>query len=264
MNRWRLLATGNRTGPFNMALDEATAAACGLGVVPPTLRFYGWDSPTLSIGYFQKIRGDGLGKRCREREIALVRRPTGGRAVLHCGDLTYSVSSPADNPLFPSGVQGAYRVIAEGLIAGLKQLGIEAEVFENLPSANLPEGVSDSENPSCFAAPFGHEIAVQGRKLVGSAQRRWRDRLLQHGSILCAPDPQSDELLGDGEDPSITLQEILGSPVSREDLIEALIEGFREALCVELEPGEIHPREMILAQELERNKYGTVEWNFRR
>jgi lipoate-protein ligase A len=249
-----------------MALDEAISMACGKGLVPPTLRFYGWNPPAVSIGYFQKSGEEELLGPPGGSGISIVRRPTGGRAVFHHLELTYSVSARTDNPLFPRGVEATYRVIAEALICGLRHLGIRADIFQNLHDADHPVPRSPSPSPSCFASPYGHEIAVSGRKLVGSAQRRRRDFFLQHGSILRSPDPLFQAFFRnpEGGPPPITLQEVLGRPVDDSEVIPMLCLGFREVWKIDFKPGEVHPVELELAYDLERTKYATKEWNFKR
>ncbi|MBI5197597.1 MAG: lipoate--protein ligase family protein, partial [Nitrospirae bacterium] len=219
MTVWRLLIDGKQDGAYNMAVDEVMAESCAKEGIPPTLRFYCWQSPTLSIGYFQKIRESNLLARCREADIAVVRRPTGGRAILHHREITYSVAGRTDDPLFPKGITGTYGVIAEGFLSSLSRLGITAEIVDSNPAVNPEEKKDPRSLPvNCFSHPYGHEIAVRGKKLIGSAQRRWRGYFLQHGSILLAPDPLFDRFLtidpSDTRDrPHTTLEELMGKTV---------------------------------------------------
>ena len=192
LTTWRLLNTGHADGATNMAVDEAILLAVAQGKAPPTLRFYGWQPPCLSIGYNQSA-GEVDVERCRERGVDFVRRPTGGRAVLHADELTYSVVAPQDEPRVAGGVIESYRRLSQGLIAGLRALGVGAVQAEEWTpqlaavGARASSGVrqiGDGEKPAaCFHVPSAYEIAVGGRKLVGSAQVRRRGCVLQHGAL---------------------------------------------------------------------------------
>jgi lipoate-protein ligase A len=179
--RWRLLVDPRpATGWWNMAVDEVLLAGAAAGG-PPTLRLYRWRGPWLSLGYGQVPSPDRL-RACRAAGVGVVRRATGGRAVLHGADLTYAVAAPAH--LLPDGLEPTYRALSEVLRRALRALGVEAE---RAAAARPPDAFD------CFAAPAAEELCVGGRKLVGSAQRRvggpTGGAVLQHGSIRLAPDP---------------------------------------------------------------------------
>lgn len=178
---WRRLGFETRTGAANMALDAATLAAVEAGEAPPTLRLYAFDPPALSIGYGQREQ-DVDAEACRALGIDVVRRPTGGRAVLHERDLTYALVVPLDEPRLPPSVSGTYQVIAEGLRDALLALGVREATL-------APRRRAADADPACFGAPARAELLVGGRKIAGSAQRRGRRAVLQHGSILIDPDP---------------------------------------------------------------------------
>jgi len=173
MERWRLILDEPLDGAENMAVDEAMLRAVETGAVrTPTLRLYSWKGPVVSIGYRQSAaRLSGLG-------LPLVRRITGGRAVLHDMELTYSVVAGDSCRIFRGGITGAYSAISESIVAALGDAGVEA-AFERAAG-----GRERDEREACFYAPARYEVCVGGRKLVGSAQRRFRNALLQHGSIL--------------------------------------------------------------------------------
>ena len=176
---WRLIDSGPGPGAWNLALDEAIFDAVRERRSPPTLRLYGWEAPTLSLGYAQDAARDLDHAACAAAGIAVVRRATGGRAVLHDREVTYSVAVPAGTTPFGAGLDAAYRAVAAGLLAGLRLLGVDASL--------APAGrgrASGPRHPGCFAAASRHEILADGRKLVGSAQRRSGGAFLQHGSIL--------------------------------------------------------------------------------
>lgn len=176
---WRLIDSGPGPGAWNLALDEAIFDAVRERRSPPTLRLYGWEAPTLSLGYAQDGARDLDLAACAAAGIAVVRRATGGRAVLHDREVTYSVAVPAGTPVFGTNLDAAYRAVAAGLLAGLRLLGVDAALA---PAAR--RGAGEPRHPGCFGSASRHEILAGGRKLVGSAQRRSGGAFLQHGSIL--------------------------------------------------------------------------------
>jgi lipoate-protein ligase A len=227
------------------------------------LRLYRWSSPALSIGYAQDRDRDVDTEACRERGIAVIRRITGGRAVLHDAEVTYSVSAPAGQPGFGSGLDAAYRRIAAGLVAGLRLLGLPAS-----PAApGLRSPAPGSRPAACFAATSRHEIAVDGRKLVGSAQRREGGAFLQHGSILLRSHAElAGRLLrglpGAGAEAGmIGLTELLPAGATPEAVTAAIAAGCASAWGVACVPGEVSPAEVRAARALERERYRSAEWN---
>jgi lipoate-protein ligase A len=183
MNEWRFIDSGHNLGAYNMAMDEELLARAQAGEAVTVLRLYTWDPPAVSLGRFQKIENSVNAEACHRHGIDIVRRITGGRAVLHHNELTYSIIARTENPLFPSNVLGTYKIIASGLLAGLKNLGIDAEmVSRSNRHAHLVK--KGSKDPACFSSPSWYEILVHGRKIIGSAQRRLSGAFLQHGSIL--------------------------------------------------------------------------------
>ncbi len=159
-----------------MAIDEAISQAVAEGLAPPTLRFYAWEPPCVSLGRNQKIAEVDAG-RCAELGYDVVRRPTGGRAILHTDELTYSIIAAPDHPLMAGYVLDSYLRISRGLVAGLRRLGIEAE---EAPGANR---AGPDVSAACFEVPSAYEIVAGGRKLLGSAQHRRARSVLQHGSL---------------------------------------------------------------------------------
>ena len=181
MAEWRFLNTGTSHGLFNMAVDAAILAGIEDGTSPPTVRVYAWAPPTVSIGYAQKPDEELDLERCREAGVGVVRRPTGGRAVLHAGELTYSVVGRSGEPPLGGSIAEAYRAIAEALVRGLAGLGVKALLA---PAPSAGPGRSGAASPPCFVSTGRFEIVAGGRKLVGSAQRRTDRAVLQHGSLL--------------------------------------------------------------------------------
>ncbi|MEW6600894.1 MAG: biotin/lipoate A/B protein ligase family protein [Nitrospirota bacterium] len=261
MNFIRIINDGAAPAFFNMALDEAISECVRQKASPPTLRLYEWDRPSLSIGCFQKI-SDIDTAYCREKGYPVVRRPSGGRAVLHDSELTYSFSSPADAPVFNSSLLENYAVISRALLSALKMIGIEAEA-----SSNRKRG-GGIRHPACFRAVSYGEISVGGKKLIGSAQKRYRDGFLQHGSILLSFRPEiMCKVLG--EDLDDNFHDIGGindgeGTISVNNLRAALKEAFEKTLNVKLISDVPTKSELALAKQLERTKYSTGEWNFSR
>jgi len=247
-----------------MGLDEALALSCARGEGAPILRLYTWDPPTVSVGYAQSLVGEVDLEACRRLGFGVVRRPTGGRAVLHQHEVTYAVAFP-EGLLGPGGIQQDYRRISEGLIRGLRRLGVAADLSRGTPGRRPVGGV-------CFLATSRFELAVAGRKLVGSAQRRLRGAVLQHGSLLLDLDRAAWEAAlpalrksasGDWANRVTTLAALLGERPPLSGVEEALREGFEEALGYPL--AEAHPSrgEAEAAAALARSRYARPEWNNR-
>lgn len=263
-DEWRLLRHPAADGAWNMAVDEAMARRVGGGAVPPTLRLYAWRRPAVSLGYLQPIRSDGLLTACACHGVAVVRRPTGGRAVLHDAELTYSAAVPLRGSWGGLTVAQSYRRLGEALCAGLARLGIAATLGgPSGPGAGGRGGVA------CFTARHAPAVLVEGRKLIGSAQRRWGDVLLQQGSILLRFNAALHQRLFPDwprEAPSrgvIWLADLLGE--GEVDRIErALVAGWQQALGVRLKGGELDREERAAAERLRATRYETPEWTHRR
>jgi len=178
---WRLLVDPPASGAWNMAVDEVLLDGIAAGTAPPTLRFYGWTPPCLSLGYFQPFDVVDLDS-CRALGVDIVRRPTGGRAILHDREVTYSVVLPAWVLGQDGGVLLSYHRLSLALQDGLRRLGVPATLA---PASAAPS--TAVHGPACFDRPSAHEILLNGRKLVGSAQVRRGGAILQHGSILVEP-----------------------------------------------------------------------------
>jgi len=241
MEVWRFLDGGWTTGARQMALDDALLTLCGRGQSPPTLRLFGFRPACLSLGRFQPA--DEV---TRPPGVDVVRRPTGGGAVVHRGDICHSIVLPVGHPLAAGSIRQSYRRLARGLAAGLEALGLP------------PLAEADASRPSerggwCFDTVAPHELALDGRKVVGSAQARRGGALLQQGSILLTPEA--------AEGPRATsLQEALGRLVDWDELAEAMVLGFSRAWGIEIRPGELSADEEELAGRLERERYGDPAW----
>jgi len=224
-----------------MGVDEALLAGLGSGA-PPTLRLYRWQGPWLSLGYAQTPTRERVAA-CAAAGVGIVRRVTGGGAVLHGADLTYALVAPA--AALPAGLEGAYGVVTDALLAALASLGVRAERAGAPP---VP-GVRAPGRPfDCFQGAAREEIRAGGRKLVGSAQRRSEGGVLQHGSIRLAPDPP-DATAAAGLDPgAATSLAQLGCPAPPEAVAEACVRSFAARLGVDLLAGRLTPAEEAFAR----------------
>ncbi|MCU0304754.1 MAG: lipoate--protein ligase family protein [Thermoanaerobaculales bacterium] len=178
--QWRLILDGALPGALNMARDMAILEAVAAGLSPPTVRLYGWAPPCLTLGKHQGLEVVDLDF-CRARGIEVARRPTGGRALLHHLELTYSLVAPLGRPPIPSRLQDAYRLICSALVDACRSLGVDAELTGGEVNLRLPEPTSPAP---CFESPAEGEVVVRGRKLIGSAMRAHAGSVLQHGAIL--------------------------------------------------------------------------------
>jgi lipoate-protein ligase A len=271
---WRLLDTGLGDACTNMAVDEAMLEACAAGAASPTLRFYGWSPPAISIGFGQQLGSAIDLDRCHALGIEVVRRPTGGLAVLHDQEVTYSVVVREDDPRIASGILAAYLTISRALVRGLSYLDVKADLLP-LRRSSLP---SDSESPVCFLTPSSYEVAVQGRKLVGSAQRRVQGVILQHGSLPISLDLDTlfsvlplvrrngPSAAAESEAPlrMTSLQEAGGRPYAYAEVVAALSRGFAEVWGARLISGGLTPEEQQASTRLRLSKYGADSWLWRR
>jgi lipoate-protein ligase A len=252
MTAWRFLDSGALPGARNMAIDQAILRGHATGQSPPTLRLYQWNPPAVSLGYCQKRHNLNLAA-CRRLGFEVIRRPSGGRAVLHLGDLTYAViAGTADG--IPATVTAAYRLICGGLLQGLGLLGIEAV----MGSSSLKAPPMDI----CFLGGTMGAILYQERKFVGSAQTWHASFMLQHGSIILVPQVEalvglwqgraaSSEELQAGLAARVTsLQEILGRPPGIDEVKSAIRVGMARALGVRFDQGELTRGELALAKDL--------------
>lgn len=268
--RWRLILDGAADGFTNMAVDEAILEAYLAGEVPPTVRFYRWQPACLSVGYFQRASREVDEQGCRRWGVDWVRRPTGGRAILHDVELTYSVITAKDDPLVAGSVRESYRKISTVLVAGLCRLGAPAEMA---PARARGRGLGSA---ACFDAPSDYEVTIHGRKVIGSAQVRRGGGLLQHGAILLdvqierqvgvivpPPTMNREELAAYLEPRLISLQEALGGPVSPEELAAALRAAFEQVWGITLQEGALTEGERARLPAL-REKYRSDAWNRRR
>jgi len=239
---WRLIKDPPLPGKTNMDRDLEILHQVSAGDAPPTLRLYRWEPPAVSLGHFQQAEKVVDGAACNRLGIDIVRRPTGGRALLHYREVTYSLAIPESHPFIPAGIVKSYRFISRALVRALEMLGADTQVARDSGRSNrLTPG-------SCFDTASAYELQVNRKKVVGSAQLRRHGVLLQHGSVLLELDPELNrEVFLSSEDkasPVKTLQNRaaglwdLGLQIGEEELIYALQEGFAHIFGTEFkEPG---------------------------
>lgn len=250
---FRLLKTGFHDAFFNMGLDEAILMAVAERRVPPTIRFYGWKPHAISIGYFQGIHEEVNLEACREKGVDVVRRITGGGAVFHAAEVTYSIVIPESHPLSRPSILDSYRIICSGIIEGLSQLGIEAEF-----------------------API-NDIIAGGKKISGNAQTRKKNCILQHGTILLSVDvdtmfsllkvPQEKargKLIQEVKARVTSVENLLGSTIGFDKTVLALEQGFSSALDLVLSEAEPTHEETISAATIATEKFASPEWTYKR
>ncbi|AWE09289.1 octanoyltransferase [Lysinibacillus sp. 2017] len=259
-----------------MALDEALLDWHSEGSIPPIIRFYEWNPATLSIGYFQQVKRDINMQAVKEQDLGFVRRPTGGRAVLHDQELTYSVIVSEAYPEMPTTVTEAYRVISEGILLGFQNLGLDA--YFSVPDSQ--EKFDDLKKPKsavCFDAPSWYELVVEGKKVAGSAQTRQKGVILQHGAILLDLDEErllsvfnfeteesKEKMRKKLPEKAVAMNQFSEIPFTIEQCVEAFSKGFEQALHIELVPYELSEKQLQYVEQLAQNKYASDEWNFKK
>jgi lipoate-protein ligase A len=251
--KWRLLQTGFDTAFSNMAVDRAILMDMSKRNVSPTVRFYGWLPAAISIGYFQNLTDEVDISACERYGVDYVRRITGGGAVFHEHELTYSIVIPESHPEIPKNIIKSYGRICGAVMKGLRQLGIKSEYM-----------------------PI-NDIVSGGRKISGNAQTRKDGTVLQHGTVLMEVDVDKmfsllkvpnekikDKLIADVKQRVTSVRHLLGSEVSFTDVADAMKRGFEDEFHIELFEGKLRKEEVILAKKYEKECFSTREWNFRR
>lgn len=267
----RILATPGCSAAWNMAVDEALFNAGGRGPEMMTLRIYSWTPPAVSLGYGQDVEGEIDPRQCDRHGIGLVRRITGGRAVLHDQELTYSLVAQESHPALGSSSGVMIRTVSEALIGTLRQFGIPGELA---PEGRCGMGGKDDV---CFTATGRYEVTVRGKKLAGNAQRRSRGRILQHGSILLGPGHRKLPLLMPGHararrdaitrllnERTVSVSELIPRAPSFEEWTDCLSRSFLEQLNLEGRMDVLDADERRMAESLVRTRYGSADWTYRR
>jgi lipoate-protein ligase A len=258
---YRFLNTGILDAALNMAIDEAILIHHLKGEVAPTLRVFRWSQPAISLGRFQNVEREIQQEICQQQGVALVRRPTGGRAVYHRGEFTYSIVTSKRYGV-PSGVVPAYAYLAQGLLAALRLLGVEAEISD--------ERINKHPSAACFASSTQADLTSGGFKLVGSAQVWKEDALLQQGSLplddhaaeffamLRYPTPTARHEALSLYYQKMTPLHTFNLTASWDDVARAFHSGFSSIFQKIFEPSELSSSEWKLAHQLVQEKYSHV------
>jgi lipoyl(octanoyl) transferase len=261
---YRFINTGVQDAALNMAIDEAILMHHLRGEVPPTLRVFRWNQPAISLGRFQKVEREIAQERCDERGVALVRRPTGGRAVYHQDEFTYSIVIGKQYGV-PSGIVAAYAYLAQGLLAALQLLGVQAEISD--------ERVKKHPSAACFASSTQADLTSGGFKIVGSAQVWKEDVLLQQGSLPlkdCAhdffallqyPDEETRQQALAIYHEQTTPLDTFTPGATWDDVAHAFQQGFSTLLHNEFVQDELSTSEWELARQLVNDKYSQITWH---
>ncbi|MBE0682865.1 MAG: lipoate--protein ligase family protein [Anaerolineales bacterium] len=278
MTTWRLLYTPPSTGAWNMAVDESILEHIHRGESQPTLRLYSWNPPCLSLGHAQSFKDVDI-DRLKSHGWEVVRRVTGGRAILHTDELTYSVTGSAEEPVLAGGVLESYNRLSKALLHAVRTLSLPVEVkeFSDAPA-------SQNLNPVCFEVPSTYEITVDGKKLIGSAQARKKEGVLQHGSLPLTGDLTRicDALIFENESARQTAKErllarattvstvlntgvksALGVGIDWETAAQAFVRGFEAELGIQFKRGEMSASEVQRTEELVKEKYAHPAWTER-
>ncbi len=268
---WRLIIDDQpRSGAANMAMDQALAETAAAGDSPPTLRFYRWQPPAVSLGRHHPIT-DVDAEVVQQLGYEIVRRPTGGRAILHTDELTYAVTAAADEPRVSGSLMDAYLRLSNALLAGLQRVGLNADKAAGTVRAG------PNVSAACFEVPSAYEITAHGRKLIGSAQSRRAGYVLQHGSlpligdigrlvdVLALPTDERTRLRAELVARACTLAEALGVAQNNPHLdfkyvAQAIIQGFGELLNLSFKPAQPSAAELRRTAELIREQYANSEW----
>ena len=259
----RFIDTGFRNAFENMAIDESILTYCKI----PTLRVYGWKPAAISIGYNQNAEKDINLDYCKKNNIEIVRRITGGKAVFHDKEITYSFILPENNNLIPFEINESYKIIANALIIALKKIGVDADIKK------APDKI---KTPICFNSANWYELLANSRKISGSAQKRFNGKILQHGPILINFDYNKNSSIfnsNNGFDNILNLKNRITSlknelknsnnKISYEKLKNAIKSGFKKNFGFEMIEDSLSSEEATLAEKLKKEKYSAEEWNYK-
>lgn len=269
MRQWHLITDNPTLGTVNMATDEVLLQSVANGTRLPTLRLYGWNPLCLSLGYGQRIREADL-ERIDTQGWGIVRRPTGGKAILHGNELTYSVTLPRNHELAQGDVVESYRRISEALLAALRFLGLT-------PQSEQEAKGNSGLGPVCFEVPSHYEITADGKKLIGSAQVRRKTGILQHGTLplygdialicdaLVYPDEASREAAKvQVRERATTLESVAGYTLTWDEAANAVISGFAQTFDIEFIPSTLSTYESHCVEQCAVEQYAHPNWTHKR
>jgi lipoate-protein ligase A len=250
---WRLLLTGASSASKNMAIDRAVLVENSKGNVPPTVRFYEWMPSAISIGYFQSLEEEIDLEMCKVHGVEYVRRITGGGAVFHENELTYSIVIPESHSLIPKNIMESYGNICGAVMKGLDEIGVNSRYM-----------------------PI-NDIISGGKKISGNAQTRKEKTVLQHGtviidvdvnkmfSILKVPNEKiKDKLISDVKERVTSLKDILGRDVLFDEVSGGMKKGFEKQFGIQLIEGDLTSEEKRLTYKFEKECFSAKEWNHKR
>lgn len=269
MEKWRCIVTPARRGAFNMAVDEVLLAETVACNSLPVLRLYDWSPACISLGYAQKVSDINM-EQLNARGWEIVRRITGGRAILHVDEITYSVLAPLTEPRVAGTVLESYQRLAKALMKAIRDLGIPVEMVEEIDRQHFTNG------PVCFETPSAYELTVDGKKLVGSAQARRKGGFLQHGAFPLFGDLRRITHVLNGlqgaelEDAGVkvleratTAEMVLGKQIAWNDAADSFKNAFSEVLDIEFEESELTPDELEKVRAAMETKYDAWRWTGR-
>lgn len=265
---WAILHSGHHDAATNMAIDEMLLTWHSKGIIPPTIRFYGWSKPSLSVGHFQNVKDtiDLLG--VKKHQCDLVRRLTGGSAVLHDDELTYSIIVDESHPNIPQSVDQAYYILSQGLLEGYRLLGIDARFAE------LEKSRGKKRSAVCFEQAAIYEMLASGKKISGNAQTRKDGVLLQHGSIPMSMDTTMlfdlfsfpservrERQRSNFSYKATSINEVTGKSHTYDMLESVFLRGFEKSLHITTKRLELTSEQLEYVDYLVKTKYGRDTWN---
>lgn len=269
--QWRLIISPPLSGAWNMAIDECLLEFAGRGESLPALRLYAWSPPCISLGYAQPA-SDLDQRALAAHGWQFVRRPTGGRAILHTDELTYAVIARDDEPRMRGNVLESYQRLSQALLRALQLLDLPARADGSPAFPADPK----SPNPVCFEVPSNYEITAGGKKLIGSAQSRRLGGVLQHGTLPLAGDlsritqalayaSEADRQLAASKllARATTVADALGKPVSWDVAARSLVSAFQDVLAIDFIPANLTQPELARAEALVAEKYNHPDWTYR-
>ncbi|AKG74023.1 lipoate--protein ligase family protein [Salinicoccus halodurans] len=272
---WYYIESHKNDAFYNMALDELLMEKVRNRELPAVLRFYEWETPTLSLGYFQKVRKEIDLERVESYGYEMVRRATGGRGVLHDKELTYSVVLPESYEGMPESVTESYRVLSGGLLEGFRNLGLDAH-FSVPQTKEERKELTSIRSSVCFDTPSWYELVVEGRKIAGSAQTRQNGIIMQHGSILLDVDIDhlfdmfkyqnqrfKEKMKKSFKEKAVAINDISENHFTVEMLYPAFKKGFEKGLDMKTAPYELTEEDTERLEEI-KIKYVSDDWNFRK
>jgi lipoate-protein ligase A len=273
--KWVFINSGKADAFYNMALDELLMDKVRNREIDAALRFYEWEIPTLSLGYFQKVHKEIDLEKVENYGYQMVRRQTGGRGVLHDKELTYSVILPENYQGMPESVTESYKILSHGLLYGFRNLGLNAD-FSIPKTKEEKKELTQIRSSVCFDTPSWYELVVEGRKIAGSAQTRKKGVILQHGSILLNVDVDhlfdmfkygnvrlKEKMKAAFKEKAVAINDISEQQFKVDDLYQPFKDGFIKGLDIQVEDYSLSDEDKARLDTLIA-KYQSDDWNYRK